>query len=57
MIDFKKIKSFEKGQRDSFEEIVCQLASHDNPKQGSSFYRVEGSGGDGGLEAYWLLSW
>ena len=42
------------GQRDAFEEFVCQLARRDEAGQGAEFRRVEGSGGDGGVEAYWL---
>ncbi len=53
MIEFSKINPFEKGQRASFEEFVCQLARHEKVADGSFFKRVEGSGGDGGVECYW----
>lgn len=53
MIDFKSINSFKSGQRNSFEEFTCQLARLEDFPEGSCFKRVEGSGGDGGVEAYW----
>ena len=52
MIDFSRISSFQSGQRDSFEELVCQLARRENFPQGSIYKRVDGAGGDGGVEAY-----
>jgi hypothetical protein len=54
MINFSKIHSFESGQRASFEELVCQLARREIFPANSQFRRVEGAGGDGGVEAYWL---
>lgn len=53
MIDFSKIHSFNLGQRNSFEEFVCQLARLEDFPKKSAFRRVEGAGGDGGVEAYW----
>jgi hypothetical protein len=53
MIDFSKIHSFNHGQRNSFEELVCQLARCDDFSKDSVYRRVEGAGGDGGVEAYW----
>jgi energy-coupling factor transporter ATP-binding protein EcfA2 len=53
MIDFSKILSFNLGQRHSFEELVCQLARRESFPEHSVFRRVEGAGGDGGVEAYW----
>lgn len=55
MIDFTKIRSTAGGQRNSFEELVCQLARREAAPAGAGFRRVEGAGGDGGVEAYWLL--
>lgn len=55
MIDFAQIRGMKQGQRDSFEELVCQLARRDPPAGSAEFRRVDGSGGDGGVEAYWLL--
>ena len=55
MIDFERINSFQSGQQDSFEEFVCQLARYEDfPEHSRSVYkRVDGAGGDGGVEAYW----
>ena len=53
MIDFSKIKSFESGQRDSFEELICQLARFEVFPEHLVYKRVDGAGGDGGVEAYW----
>ena len=54
-IDFTRIRGQGiPGQRDAFEEFVCQLARRDAVGQEAEFRRVEGSGGDGGVEAYWL---
>lgn len=55
MIDFSAINSFNNGQRDSFEELVCVLARREPPEAASEFQANEGSGGDGGVEAIWLL--
>jgi energy-coupling factor transporter ATP-binding protein EcfA2 len=43
------------GQRLAFEELVCQLARREPPAADAEFRRIEGAGGDGGIEAYWLL--
>uniref|UniRef100_UPI004056E6A1 hypothetical protein n=1 Tax=Candidatus Electronema sp. TaxID=2698783 RepID=UPI004056E6A1 len=53
MIDFSKIHGFQAGQRHSFEELVCQLARREEYPADAEFRRVEGAGGDGGVEAYW----
>ncbi len=53
MITFSKIHSFNHGQRHSFEELVCQLGRREIFPKYSVFRRVEGAGGDGGVEAYW----
>ena len=57
-IDFSKIRSdSDSGQRGCFEEFVCQIALRDQPSGGYPEYRrIEGSGGDGGVEVYWLCS-
>jgi len=39
------------GQREAFEELCCQLARLGRPS-GSTFVRLRGSGGDGGVECY-----
>jgi hypothetical protein len=49
-IDFRKIRAdFPNGQRGAFEELVCQLAFRESSPAGK-FKRIEGSGGDGGVE-------
>lgn len=53
-VDFARIKGFRSGQRDSFEELVCQLARREKHPVAARFRRVDGAGGDGGVEAYWL---
>jgi hypothetical protein len=53
MIDFSKIHPFNHGQRHSFEELVCQVGRLELFPEHSVFKRVEGAGGDGGVEAYW----
>lgn len=56
MFDFSAIKSIDaSGPRGSFEELMCQLAQLDDVTDANCFRRVEGAGGDGGVEAYWLL--
>ncbi|AGS20882.1 hypothetical protein REMIM1_CH01038 [Rhizobium etli bv. mimosae str. Mim1] len=55
MLDFSKINAFDGGQRASFEELLCQLAQREKFPEGSRYRRVEGAGGDGGVEAYWTL--
>ncbi len=41
-------------QADSFEEFCCQIALHSKPTEGSRFARIDGSGGDGGVECFWI---
>lgn len=50
-IDFYKIRSTSKGQRDSFEELSCQLFYREFCNKYSSYERYRGDGGDGGVEA------
>lgn len=54
-LSFDQIRPTGDGNRLSFEELVCQLARRAPPKDAAEFRRVEGSGGDGGVEAYWIL--
>ena len=56
MIDFNQIRGLSGGQRYSFEELVCQLARRQPAPADAVFRRVEGAGGDGGVEAYWLMA-
>ncbi|MDO6514039.1 NACHT domain-containing NTPase [Neptuniibacter sp. 2_MG-2023] len=53
MIDFSHIHAFNQGQRESFEELICQLGRLEDVPTDSIYKRVEGAGGDGGVEAYW----
>lgn len=53
MTDFSKIHPFNHGRRNSFEELVCQLARLESFPENSEYRRVEGSGGDGGVESFW----
>lgn len=55
-MDYKRIRSTGLGQRLAFEELICQLARREQPSVDAEFRRIEGAGGDGGIEAYWLLS-
>ncbi|WP_239423868.1 NACHT domain-containing protein [Snodgrassella communis] len=56
MLNFTKINAFEQGQRESFEELICLLAKRQRPKDAVDFRRIEGKGGDGGVEAFWILN-
>lgn len=53
-IDFQHIRPSHDGARHAFEELVCQIARRNPPKGAQEFRRIEGAGGDGGVEAYWL---
>lgn len=55
-IDFKQIRAFDGDRRKGFEELICQLARRKPPADPVEFRRVEGAGGDGGVEAYWMDS-
>ncbi|WP_168012076.1 ATP-binding protein [Halomonas salinarum] len=54
MLNFAKINAFDQGQRESFEELLCLLAKRQRPNGAEEFQRIEGSGGDGGVEALWI---
>lgn len=54
-MDYSRIRGMESGQRLAFEELICQLARRERPAANAEFRRIEGAGGDGGIEAYWLL--
>ncbi len=52
-IDFTKIRTAPSGPRDAFEDLACLLfKTSASVPQNSSFTRIRGSGGDGGVEAY-----
>lgn len=54
-IDLRNIRSSPKSKNDSFEALAVQLfrSSCSVPKD-STFYRLRGDGGDGGVEAYFI---
>jgi hypothetical protein len=54
-LDFKNINDFGQGQSDSFELLVKVLARREKLDEASEFQPNEGRGGDGGVEALWLL--
>lgn len=56
MLDFTKIISGIAGQRETFEELVCQVARRVPPTGHAEFRRIHGAGGDGGVEAVWILA-
>lgn len=55
MLDFTRIIAGIAGQRETFEELVCQIARRLPPVGNAEFRRIHGAGGDGGVEAVWLL--
>jgi hypothetical protein len=55
MMDFTKLRGGPDGWRGSFERLVCHLAEVDPPHDAVEFRPIEGAGGDGGIEAYWVL--
>lgn len=50
-IDFSKVRSLNESPRDGFEELTVQLFKRSQVGAGE-FVRIEGRGGDGGVEAY-----
>lgn len=62
-INFQQIRPYNGGLTDAFEELCCQIFHRlsDNSIQnfqlpkGSQFQRFRGAGGDGGVEAIWIL--
>ncbi|WP_419625186.1 hypothetical protein, partial [Thiolapillus sp.] len=49
--DFREIAPHCGGQREAFEELSCQLAHRTLPEE-SSYTRLYGAGGDGGVECF-----
>jgi hypothetical protein len=45
-----------RSQEWAFEEFSCQLAHRDPPPSDATFFRLEGAGGDGGVECVWQLA-
>ncbi|MCQ8278028.1 hypothetical protein NFI95_06160 [Acetobacteraceae bacterium KSS8] len=56
MLDFEKIIAGVAGQRETFEELSCQILRRLRPAPGAEFRRIHGAGGDGGVEAVWVLA-
>ncbi len=56
MLDFEKIISGVAGQRETFEELACQILRRLPPAPDAEFRRIHGAGGDGGVEAVWVLA-
>ncbi|MDO6775126.1 ATP-binding protein [Shewanella sp. 3_MG-2023] len=56
MIDFSTINAFNKGPRESFEDLICVLARREKHENGIEYQSNDGCGGDGGVEAIWILN-
>lgn len=54
-IDFSRIRTGGASPNAAFEELVCQIARRGPPQDALEFRRIHGAGGDGGVEAYWVL--
>lgn len=54
-IDFRNIRPLNGDKRKGFEELVCQLARREKIPGARMFRRIEGAGGDAGVEAYWIF--
>jgi hypothetical protein len=55
-IDFGRVRSMGSGgQREAFEQFVCELAAEECPHPDAVFTRLHGAGGDGGVECFWAL--
>lgn len=55
-IRFENIRQDHNGPNFGFEEMVCQIARRTPPDNATEFRRIEGAGGDGGVEAYWITN-
>jgi hypothetical protein len=55
MLDFSRIIGGVAGQREAFEDLVCALGRRLPPTADANFQRIHGAGGDGGVEAVWVL--
>lgn len=55
MLDFETIIAEKSGQRDTFEQLVCQILRRIPPHAEAVYRRIHGAGGDGGVEAVWVL--
>ncbi|KMU63651.1 hypothetical protein STRNTR1_2678 [Stenotrophomonas maltophilia] len=54
MVSFSTIRPHHGSQNNGFEELVVQLARRRPPPDAKEFRRIEGAGGDAGVEALWL---
>ncbi len=54
-VKFESIRSHDGSQNDGFEELTAQLFYLNRPDPNAEWVRKRGSGGDGGVEAYWRL--
>ncbi|AQR96144.1 NACHT domain-containing protein [Clostridium saccharoperbutylacetonicum] len=54
-INFTNIREYDNSKQNGFEELVCQIAHIEKPVTGKTFVRKEGSGGDAGVECFWIL--
>ena len=55
-IDFARVRSLGGGgQRDGFEQFICELVVQEPPDADARFVSLHGAGGDGGVECYWTL--
>lgn len=53
MLDLSNLRPDPAALRTPFEGLICGLARRFPPEDGATFNWIAGSGGDGGLEAYW----
>ena len=56
MVDFAAIRAHRGSQNNGFEELVVQLVRRRPPIGRKAFRRIEGAGGDAGVEAMWLMN-
>ena len=54
-IEFYKIRSLANGKAGGFEELCCQLFFREFNDKAYEFHRFRGEGGDGGVEALFIL--
>lgn len=54
-INFLNIREYDGSKQKAFEELVCQIAHIEKPTGAKKFIRKEGSGGDAGVECFWII--
>ncbi len=54
MVDFAAVRPHRGSQNNGFEELVVQLVRRRPPLDAREFRRIEGAGGDAGVEALWI---